>query len=146
MATGALQRGGCSPEPISQQPTHLGSMWPVVSAFPRTCSSSLPKGCRNNLIWGPFWWSPHLKNGNAVHSSLKGFNSVVGKSPKDEKSKRFHCLIQVSITANTLLTHPTEPTLSLPLVLSTTEKSCPLQTQSGLSLPRSGTLDSFLCL
>lgn len=61
-----------------------------------------------------------------THPSKALISSVVGRSTKDEKSNRFHCLMRASVTSNQdwgnrLLTHPAEPTLILQLVLSTTE-------------------------
>lgn len=62
-----------------------------------------------------------------THPSKDLISSVVGRSTKDEKSKRFHCPIRASVTSNQdwgnrLLTDPAEPTLVLQLVLSTTER------------------------
>lgn len=83
MAFWALPRGAFGPQTISQQPTHLGSMWPVVSAFQRTCFFLLWMGGWNTLIRTSSKGLPIWEMGTLPTHPSK----VVGKSPKDEKTR-----------------------------------------------------------
>ena len=83
MAFWALPRGVFGPQTVSQQPTHLGSVWPVVSAFQRTCFFLLRIGGRTTLIRTPSKGLPTWEMGALPTHPSK----VVSRSPKDGKTR-----------------------------------------------------------
>lgn len=141
MAFWALPRGAYGPQTISQQPTHLGSMWPGKSlGFQRTCFFLLWIWGRNTLIRTSSKGLPIWETGTLPTHPSK----VVGRSPKDEKTRE-STFWSEPVTSrqgwgNRFQTQPAKPTLIYQLILSTVEIT--LTAWAGPSLPRSRTLNT----